>query len=613
MLENLTSRVLSRIEKFSALKKVEKSNDENSVLVSSTMTRATELPLHIIPLQKPNEINYDTIISQIVGNTRKDKIKALILLEEDVQDDICVVRKENVATVLISTNLYGTPTGKNLISNVRDQIAAHHLTMKTSWCMPALVREIAQSSHLVTQGGDSEDARKQYDTEPNRLAFMEILRAALEVGASDVHIELKEDCGIVRFTIDTELWPWDNGRDGVVMKKVADALIGFAFYFSVDKGSNSAGTYSTSEPMNWTITETNFDNAHSIKLRMQTNPKLPEQGPDLIYRILPIGKSAKNLKLHDMGFSEDQRQEIHEGLLTSGGLFLIAGIPNSGKTTSIKAAIEEIPNRERKKIVIAEDPCEYVFDFASHATIQAGLNDADRPAKYAAMIAGWLRGNPHVFSTGEIRDNASAVAAITAAEVGAMVFATLHADSILGIFDRLTEKFIGLDLKSITSEGKFKTLVYQKLMPLLCVECRIPLSEMDLVTKTSMQAMGRKLSVDVSKVFYRQIGKTDCPCCNGRGVKGVTLVAEVYSPTLEFLNCMRNHDISGARKEWEKLSDGRLDSPFMAGKRVLHHGFYKMLNGALDPNSVRQLGRFESLLPSEHAVAREHNELKVGT
>lgn len=602
---------------FSALK----SDANQKHLSDDKITRIIELPPHIIPLRDANDLPKDyQVISQAPGVQRKDKTKSLVLIDREHQSDVCVLKSADVAFCLISTSLYGTAAGKSLTLKIRNQLSTQNLSIRFEWCIPALLKEVTQASYLQAQRDDSEELRKKYDTEPNRIHFKEILMAALKVGASDVHIELKEDIGLVRFTIDTELWPWDNGRGGVIMKNLAEALMGFAFYFSVDKGSNSTSMYSYFESLNWTITENDLEGYASVKLRMQSNAKLAEQGPDLIYRILPIGKSTKNYKLSEMGYAPDHLHEIREALLTAGGLFLMAGIPNSGKTTAIKAAIEEVPDRERKKFVIAEDPAEYVLDFASHATIQAGLNDADRPEKYAAMIGGWLRGNPHILATGEIRDLASAVATMAATGVGCMAFATIHANSIIGIFDRLTENLIGLDIKTITSEGKFKLLAYQKLLPVLCKECRISISDMDLNTQTAMRQLGKKFGVDVSKVNYRHIAKPDdeskCECCDGRGVKGMTLAAEVYAPTELFLHHMRNQDVYNARKEWQRLSDGRLDTPYMNGKQILHHGFYKMLQGELDISSVRQLGRFDSLLEGRTEGRTEEIKsdlIKVGT
>ncbi len=578
--------------------------------LSSAVTRSADLPVHIVPLQKANELPSQEIISQIEGDEDKHRPNALIVLSREIGNDVCIIRKkEHDAIVLISTILYGTPQGRSVVAKVRDQLSTKNMQMEVSWATPELVREMAHASYITTSSKTNEKEKERYATEPNRKHFLEILRAAVEVEATDVHIELKEDHGLVRFTIDTELWPWDNGRDGVIHKNVAEALMGFAFYFSLDAGSNSDGTYSYSTPINWTITENNFDDHRSFKLRMQSNPKLPEQGPDLIFRLLPIGKSTKEFKFEMMGYSPDQIEELLEALLTAGGLCLIVGIPNSGKTTSIKTAIEAVSGRAHKKFVVLEDPAEYVLPFASHASIQAGVNDEDRANKYAEALAGWLRGNPHVISMGEIRDKASAFGTMTAAEIGCMGFATLHANSMMGIFDRLTENFIGLDLNSITDIKKMKIFVYQKLMPVLCKECRIPFSQSPLKSRDHIRKVGDKLKVDVTGVFFRRIGKKDCPVCQGRGVKGMTLVAEVYAPTEEFMHFVKHKDMLNARREWEKFSDGALDSPCMTGKSVLHHGFYKMLIGELDPMNVRELGRFESLLDT---IKGEKN-MKVGT
>ena len=565
-------------------------------------TRQADIPANIKIYRNHHEITYDAVISKGEGTERKQKQRALVNISAGYADQVCVVRSGEIAIVLVATPLYGAHA-KVVINDIRDQLSTHNLIVQVYWCVPRLITEVLHSVPQAIENNTGTADLKKYNTEPNRKFFLEILRAALEEEASDVHVELKDDHGLVRFTVDTELVNWDNGSGGTISKTVAESLIGFSFYFSVDEGSNSASSYSYHDPMDWTITEANFDEYYSVKLRMQSNPKLAEHGPDLVFRILPFGKSDKTLALHEQGYSEDQQEAFKIALITSSGLVLIAGIPNSGKTTAIRAAIESVPNRSAKKFVIVEDPPEYILDFASHASIQAGVNDEDREKKYEATIAGWLRGNPHVISTGEIRDRASGAAALTATEIGCMTFATVHAGSIPSIFSRLTQRNIDLDINALTADKKIKLLVFQTLVPKLCKACKIPLHEMDAESKQQMQIISDNLNVDVSGVYFRRRGKVDC-VCKGRGIKGKTTAAEVYAPSVEFLEYVRRGDMLAAMREWQSLSDGRFDSPLMAGKRAVHHAIYKMLQGDLDFDTVRSIDPLPLFSAKQQAPVR---------
>jgi type II secretory ATPase GspE/PulE/Tfp pilus assembly ATPase PilB-like protein len=573
----------------------------------AVQTRSIDLPVHIRQHQKQTDLPpIESIISGWDDPTTKKKTTALIKISYEYKDSICVVKtKDGNAGLLASTGLWGNPKTKAVFSDIRGQLQSGSNTMilNTYWCLPALTAELAHASFLgASVGYDSTDSKDKYVNEPNRKHFETILSAALAVGATDVHIEIKEEYGYVRFRIDSEMWPWENGKDGEINKEVALALIGFAFYFSLDSGSNSGGTWKENEPINWTITEVDFEKCYTVKLRLQSNPKLVTQGPDLIYRLLKFGKSATTYTMPGMGYSQDQKFEIEESLLTESGLFITAGVPNSGKTTATKTFLESVPDRERKKFVVAEDPSEFILDFASHATVQAGINDSERAAKYAEVTTSWLRGNPDILYLGEARDKASIAAAMEAAATGSMSFITIHASSILIIFDRLISPRMGVDLFDITTPGILKMLIYQKLMALLCQECSMSIDVAPTELSAPIRKIGDRLNVDVDQVRFRTIGNKDCPCCNGRGIKGMTLAAEVYAPSEKFLLCMRARDTAGAIREWESLSDGKIDSPNMQGKRILHHAFYKMLQGQVDPGTVRKFGRFETLLAPYHNV-----------
>lgn len=121
------------------------------------------------------------------------------------------------------------------------------------------------------------------------------------------------------------------------------------------------------------------------------------------------------------------------------GLVLVVGPTGSGKTTLLAAMVDSLNRREARVILAFEDPIEYVHraERAVIAQCEIGLDVAD----FATGIRGGLRADPDVIVIGELRDPASIEAALSAAETGHLVLASLHTiDAVLAI-DRIVDSF----------------------------------------------------------------------------------------------------------------------------------------------------------------------------
>jgi len=123
----------------------------------------------------------------------------------------------------------------------------------------------------------------------------------------------------------------------------------------------------------------------------------------------------------------------------SGGLVLITGPTGSGKTTALAALVDRINRRHAKHIITVEDPIEYRYD--SHRSVVNQREVGSDTPSFSCAVYGALRSDPDVLLIGELRDRETMHAALTAAETGHLVLATLHTGDAAGSIDRLAGSF----------------------------------------------------------------------------------------------------------------------------------------------------------------------------
>ncbi|HEY0396385.1 MAG TPA: PilT/PilU family type 4a pilus ATPase [Candidatus Elarobacter sp.] len=121
------------------------------------------------------------------------------------------------------------------------------------------------------------------------------------------------------------------------------------------------------------------------------------------------------------------------------GLVLFTGPTGSGKTTALAALVDRINRSAERNILTIEDPVEYVHapvrSLITHCEIGRDVSD------YADALRGFLRADPDVIVIGELRDRETIAAALTAAETGHLVFATLHTNDAAQTVDRIVDAF----------------------------------------------------------------------------------------------------------------------------------------------------------------------------
>ena len=164
------------------------------------------------------------------------------------------------------------------------------------------------------------------------------------------------------------------------------------------------------------------------------------------------------------------------------GLILVTGPTGSGKSTTLAAMLDYLNEREARRVVTVEDPIEYLFKDKKCFITQRELG-ADTKS-FAAALKRVLRQDPDVILVGELRDLETISTALTAAETGHLVLATLHTPSAPGAIDRIIDVFPPYQQTQIRSQlsTTLQGVLYQALIPKVGGNGRVPAVEVMIAT-----------------------------------------------------------------------------------------------------------------------------------
>ncbi len=312
---------------------------------------------------------------------------------------------------------------------------------------------------------------------------------AIKKKASDIHIEVQEKRGEVRFRIDGML-----SKNADLDKKVVNLIISRIKVIS-----------------NLDISEKRIpqDGRTQIKIAGETLDVrvsvLPTfYGERVVMRLLMQSSQIPDIK--ELGFNSEIIDEVKKLLHKSHGIILVTGPTGSGKTTSLHSFLREVEDSE-KNLITVEDPVEYKSDNIAQIQVneKVGLT-------FASALRSILRQDPDVIMIGEIRDEETASIAVRAALTGHLVFSTLHTNSASATISRLADMGVEPFLISSSLLG----ILAQRLVRVLCDACK----EEDIVAESFMQDYNLPKDVKIYKA-------SGCKKCNYSGYLGRRSIGEL--------------------------------------------------------------------------------------
>jgi general secretion pathway protein E len=331
---------------------------------------------------------------------------------------------------------------------------------------------------------------------------------AIDLGASDIHIEPEEHGFEIRFRV-----------DGILTTKMRFGRDRFDAVVSRIKLISGLDIAERRLPQDGRISirASGID----IDIRVSVIPGV--HGESIVLRLLP--KERKDFSLKKLGMEADHLEKFRQWIKEPHGIVLVTGPTGSGKSTSLYAALAEANDRE-KKIITVEDPVEYKMDgitqIQTHAEIEYTFSRALRAI---------LRHDPDIIMIGEIRDLETAEIAVQSALTGHMVFSTLHTNDALGAFNRL----IDMGLEPFLVASSLRAVQAQRLVRRLCQHCAKPMTEDEM-----MQAAPAEFSNQMRDLqqrfpallttpaqWHHAVGCSQCQQTGYRGRVGIYEFVEV--------------------------------------------------------------------------------------
>ena len=344
-----------------------------------------------------------------------------------------------------------------------------------------------ESGHIITND-DTEHIRDMASEAPVIKLVNHILIKAIEMGASDIHIEPFAEDLALRYRIDGILHDFE----------------------APPKRLNSSLSTRIKIMAKLDIAERRLPQDGRIRLKVQgkdidmrvsTLPTI--YGESIVIRILDRGNL--NVDLEEMGFPRNELELFQKLIHKPYGKLLVTGPTGSGKTTTLYGALQKI-NTTDKKIITIEDPVEYQIRGVNqiHVKPQIGLN-------FASGLRSIVRQDPDVIMVGEVRDSQTADIAIQAALTGHLVFSTVHTNDAAGAITRLLDMGVENYLISSALLG----VLAQRLVRVICKFCKIPTK----IAPTLLKEFGK--SSNENTKIYQGKGCKECSHTGFRGRVGI--------------------------------------------------------------------------------------------
>ena len=355
----------------------------------------------------------------------------------------------------------------------------------------SLIDEFTETQIDLTETEIREAVADQDEEEKSPVARLVnlIIGEAIQMRASDIHIEPFEDRIRIRYRI-----------DGVLVERDSPARRLLAPLNSRIKVMGSMDIAEKRRPQDGRIKTRS--NGQDYDLRVSVLPT--NHGQAMVLRIL----DRNNIKIgiRNLGFSEENYRNFQNIIRRPNGIFLVTGPTGSGKTTTLYSALGEM-NRPDRKIITAEDPVEYFLPGINQVQVnhKIGLD-------FGRIVRAMLRQAPNIILVGEIRDQETAEMAIQASLTGHLVFSTLHTNDAPSSITRL----IDMGVQPFLVASSVMAVMAQRLVRRVCPKCSAPYSpdasELEAVDLTPEMVEGVQ--------FVRGKGCTHCQHTGYRGRVG---------------------------------------------------------------------------------------------
>jgi len=403
--------------------------------------------------------------------------------------------------------------------------------------------ELAKVMAVEEKENDDEelDEKEVAEDSPIAQTVNLIIDYGVKAGASDVHIEPRENFVLVRYRVDGILREANK-----LPRKVLNSLVSrikILANLKIDEHrAPQDGRFKISV------------SGHIYALRVSTLPVV--DGEKVVMRILD--ESSKPATLEELGYWGSALADLQHAIVQPHGLILVTGPTGSGKSTSLFSVLSML-NNPGINISTVEDPVEYRVIGANQTQVNptAGMT-------FASGLRALLRQDPNIIMVGEIRDTETADLAIQAALTGHLVFSTLHTNNAATSLPRLLD----MNIEPFLIASTVRVVVAQRLVRRLCIDCREPYDPDQAI----LNRIGKSFKLDAASM--KQLHELESQAfADGIGAKDLSKINKNSTTSLATTE-------KTITKLWKAHEDGcnNCDHSGYRGRM----GVYEVLNNSTD-------------------------------
>ncbi len=317
---------------------------------------------------------------------------------------------------------------------------------------------------------------------------------AVEMGASDVHIESFKDSAQIRYRIDGILRVMTN-LSNYITKEYDAVVTRIKIISKLDiaerrKPQDGAASFKAA--------------SKEVDLRISILPTKNKER--VVMRILD--KSAGDKKLEDLGFEPKDLDKLVKAINSPQGMVLVTGPTGSGKTTTLYSVLKAI-NKPGMNILTAEDPVEYDLEGVGQVQVKESIGYT-----FEEALRSFLRQDPEVILVGEIRDQATVEIALKASLTGHLVFSTLHTNDAPSSITRL----LNMGTPNYLISAALTLVMAQRLARKNCPDCAVV---DETITPKILTDIGMSTAMHDRAKIYKGTGCTNCGNTGYRGRMGI--------------------------------------------------------------------------------------------
>jgi general secretion pathway protein E len=364
----------------------------------------------------------------------------------------------------------------------------------------------AASAHAEN---DIENLRDLASGAPIVRAVNDLLEKAMELRASDIHIEPFRNGLVVRMRVDGLLRAIAPPAGALPQALISRIKILSGLNISERRlPQDGAARLRVA--------------GSEIDIRVATMPT--QHGESAVVRLLPRDRGL--LEFAKLGLSDKDEPRMKHLLSLPHGMIIITGPTGSGKTTTL-ATMLSILNQPHRKILTIEDPVEYELHGVNQSQVKPAIG-----LTFATALRAFVRQDPDVIMVGEIRDSETANIAIHAALTGHLVLTTLHTETAAAALPRLLD----LGVEGFLLKSTLRATIAQRLVRTLCDRCKIrkKLQADDITDDPRFAVLGFR----AGDTIYEPHG---CDRCGGTGYRGRNGIFEIIEMTGSVRDLITEH------------------------------------------------------------------------